>query len=75
MLFVKSAKILALSVLFLPLTGCAVATGLVFSSLIRSVAYAPDMEEVLFNYTTLGFAFIESFSFLLLGGIVIVLVL
>jgi F0F1-type ATP synthase membrane subunit c/vacuolar-type H+-ATPase subunit K len=45
--------------------GCAIATGLVFASLIRGVSYSPDLEEVLFNYTTLGFAFIESFSFLL----------
>ena len=45
--------------------GCAVATGLIFAALIRGIAYAPDYEETLFNYTTLGFAFVETFSFLL----------
>lgn len=65
LLFVKAAKVLSLSFVFMPLTGCAIATGLVFASLIRGVSYAPDLEEVLFNYTTLGFAFVESFSFLL----------
>ena len=66
MLFIKAAKIVALALVFLPLTGCAIATGIVFSSLIRSVAYNPAMEETLFNYAVLAFAFIESFSFLLL---------
>lgn len=66
MLFIKASKVLALGVVVLPLAGCAVATGIIFSSLIRGIAYAPDIEETLFNYTTLGFAFVESFAFLLL---------
>jgi len=65
LLFIKAAKVLGFSFVFLPLTGCAIATGLIFASLIRGVSYAPDLEEVLFNYTTLGFAFVESFAFLL----------
>lgn len=65
MLFVKAAKVIALSITFLPLMGCAVATGMVFSSLIRGISYSPDSEEVLFNYTTMGFAFVESFAFML----------
>lgn len=66
MLFVKSTKVLALSLVFMPLTGCAIATGLIFASLLKSMAYAPDYEEALFNYAALGFAFVESFSFLLI---------
>jgi len=65
MLFIKAAKVLSLGVLFLPLTGCALATGIIFAALIRGIAYAPDLEDTLFNYTTLGFAFVESFAFLL----------
>jgi len=65
MLFIKAAKIIALSLVFLPLTGCAIATGFIFASLIRSISYTPDYEEILFNYAALGFAFVESFSFLL----------
>jgi F0F1-type ATP synthase membrane subunit c/vacuolar-type H+-ATPase subunit K len=64
-----------LGFVFLPLTGCAIATGIVFSSLIRGVSYSPDLEEVLFNYTALGFAFIESFSFLLFFVAIIVVIL
>jgi len=75
MLFIKASKILAISITFLPLTGCAIATGLVFAGLLRSVAYAPDVEDSLFNYATLGFAFIESFSFLLFGGIGLIVTL
>jgi F0F1-type ATP synthase membrane subunit c/vacuolar-type H+-ATPase subunit K len=67
MLFVKAAKVVALSIAFLPLTGCAIGTGLIFASLLKSVSYAPDSEEVLFGYAALGFAFVESFSFLLFG--------
>ena len=65
MLFVKSSKMLALSIVFLPLTGCAIATGLIFASLIYSISLAPYEEELLFNYAALGFAFVESFSFIL----------
>ncbi len=65
LLFIKASKVLALSFVFIPLMGCAVATGLIFAALIRGISYAPDLEEILFNYTTLGFAFVETFSFLL----------
>lgn len=75
MLFIKASKILAVSIVFLPLTGCAIATGLIFAGLLRSVSYSPDIEDALFNYATLGFAFVESFSFLLFGGIGLILTL
>lgn len=66
MLFIKASKVLGLSLVFMPLTGCAIATGLIFSSLIRGISYAPDLSETLFNYTILGFAFVESFAFILM---------
>ena len=65
MLFIKAFKAVALGVVFIPLMGCAVAAGLIFAALIRGISYAPDLEEVLFNYAILGFAFVESFAFLL----------
>nr|YP_010117051.1 ATP synthase subunit c [Euplotes vanleeuwenhoeki]QPM99265.1 ATP synthase subunit c [Euplotes vanleeuwenhoeki] len=67
MLFVKAAKALALGVVMLPIAGCAIGTGIIFAALIRGLAYAPDQEETLFNYTTLGFAFVETFAFMLFG--------
>lgn len=65
MLFVKAAKVVAIGIVFFPITGCAIATGIIFASLLKSVSYAPDYEEVLFNYAILGFAFVETFSFFL----------
>ena len=65
MLFVKAAKVVALSIAFLPLTGCAIGTGLIFASLLKSLSYAPDSEESLFSYAALGFAFVESFALML----------
>lgn len=67
LLFIKASKVLALGIVVMPLAGCALATGIVFAALVRGIAYAPDLEETLFNYTTLGFAFVESFAFLVLG--------
>lgn len=75
MLFIKASKILSLGFVFMPLTGCAVATGLIFASLLKGISYAPDSEETLFNYTTLGFAFVESFAFLLFFVAIIVIIL
>ena len=75
MLFVKAAKVLAFATLFTPITGCAIATGLIYSALIRSVAYAPEMEDSLFNYASLAFAFVETFAFMLIFAAITVLVL
>jgi F0F1-type ATP synthase membrane subunit c/vacuolar-type H+-ATPase subunit K len=74
MLFVKAAKVVAIGIVFFPITGCAIATGIIFASLLKSVSYAPDYEEVLFNYAILGFAFIETFVFMTFAGVGVVLV-
>ena len=50
-------------------------TGLIFASLLKSMSYAPDSEEMLFNYAALGFAFVESFSFLLFFMVGIIFVM
>jgi F0F1-type ATP synthase membrane subunit c/vacuolar-type H+-ATPase subunit K len=65
MLFLKAFKSIALAILFMPLTGVAIATGLIFGSLLKAVSNAPELEEQLFNYASLGFAFVETSSFLL----------
>jgi F0F1-type ATP synthase membrane subunit c/vacuolar-type H+-ATPase subunit K len=74
MLFIKASKVLALSFVFMPLTGCAIATGLVFAALIKGISYSPDLEELLFNYTALGFAFIESFAFILIFVSILIMI-
>lgn len=56
---------MALSISFLPILGCALGTGILFGNFVRALGYAPDLEDSLFNYTALGFAFIETFAFTL----------
>jgi len=75
MLFVKAAKILSLGFVFTPFAGCAVATGLIFGALLRSISYSPDQEEILFAYGALGFAFVETFALILfaIAGLIIFL--
>lgn len=65
MLFVKAAKVVGIALVFMPVTGIAIAVGLIFASLLKSISYAPDFEDILFNYAVLGFAFVESFLFIL----------
>jgi len=75
MLFVKAAKVVGIALVFMPVTGIAIATGLIFASLLKSISYAPDYEDVLFNYAVLGFAFVESFLFILAiiaGGLFVI---
>lgn len=73
MLFVKAAKVIAFSFVFAPLAGCAIGTGIIYASLIQGCAYSPEQEEIMFNYATLGFAFVETFAFLLVGASLVVI--
>jgi F0F1-type ATP synthase membrane subunit c/vacuolar-type H+-ATPase subunit K len=75
MLFVKAAKAIGIGIVFLPIAGCAIATGIIFASLLKSVSYAPDYEEVLFNYAILGFAFVETFMFMCFFGVGLIYIL
>lgn len=75
LLFVKAAKIIAFASVFSPLAGCAIGTGIIYSALVRGCAYAPEQEETLFNYASLGFAFVETFAFILIGAALAILVL
>jgi F0F1-type ATP synthase membrane subunit c/vacuolar-type H+-ATPase subunit K len=75
LLFVKAAKIIALASVFAPLAGCAVGTGIIYSALVRGCAYAPEQEETMFNYASLGFAFVETFAFMLIAAAIVIIVL
>lgn len=70
---IKSAfKCIGLGLVLFPLAGCAVGIGILFASFLRSVAYAPDLEETLFGYTALGLAFIEFLALAAMGLIIII---
>jgi F0F1-type ATP synthase membrane subunit c/vacuolar-type H+-ATPase subunit K len=60
-------KIMAFSFASAPLFGCAIATGVMFSSFIKGVGYSPDLEDSLFSLTMMGFAPIETFTVLTLA--------
>lgn len=61
------------SLIYTPILGCALATGLIYSSLIEGVAFAPEQDSTMFNYASLGFAFVETFAFTCVGASVFVL--
>lgn len=61
MVFVKAMKALALAGAVMPVMGCAVGVGLIFSALIGGVAISPDVEDTLFSHAMLGFALVETF--------------
>lgn len=65
MLFVKAAKMLSISLVFMPLFGCSLATGYLYGSLLTAVAYSPDHKDTVFGYSLMGFAMIETFTFML----------
>lgn len=67
MLFLKALKALALTTGTMAFGFCAIGVGLVFNSLLRSLAYSPENEEGLFGYALIGFALIETFGVLTLG--------
>jgi F0F1-type ATP synthase membrane subunit c/vacuolar-type H+-ATPase subunit K len=69
MVFVKAVKCLAFAIALTPLVGCAIGLGLIFGSLLRAAAYAPDYEEILFSHAMLGFALVESFMIIALAVI------
>ena len=61
MIFVKAMKSIAFSIATLPLGGCAIAIALIFGSLLRPEAYAPDINASLFNKAMLGFTLVETY--------------
>jgi F0F1-type ATP synthase membrane subunit c/vacuolar-type H+-ATPase subunit K len=67
MIFIKALKSVAMAHALVPLVGCAGGLGVVFNGFVRSISYAPDMEDALFSHTMLGFALIESFMVIAVG--------
>jgi F0F1-type ATP synthase membrane subunit c/vacuolar-type H+-ATPase subunit K len=72
MIFIKAVKCLSFSISLLPLGGCAVGLGLIFAGFLRAVAYAPDLEDILFSHAMLGFALVESFMVITIAIIVLI---
>ena len=70
----KAFKSVAIGLGVMPIAGCAIGTGIIFHSLLRSLAYAPDIEDELFTYAMLGFGLVETFAFFIIAFIFIILI-
>lgn len=74
-MLLKSAKLVGAGLATVSLAGAGVGIGIVFASLVMSVARNPSLTKQLFTYTLLGFALTEAIalfglmmSFLILFG-------
>ena len=67
-------KCLSLAIALLPLGGCAIGVGNIFAALLNAEAVAPEMDDVLFSHTMLGFALIETFV-VIIGCIILLIFL
>lgn len=74
LVFIKAVKSLAFATALLPLTGCAVAIGLIFSSLLQAESYSPELSNALFNRAMLGFALVETFLVIVLAIIGLIVI-
>jgi len=62
MCFIESAKLIGAGLATISLAGSGVGIGVVFASLISSVARNPSRVKQLFIYTVLGFAITEAIA-------------
>lgn len=61
-MFLLEAKLIGAGLATISLAGAGVGIGIVFSSLVSSVARNPNMTKQLFVYTILGFALTEAIA-------------
>ncbi len=62
--FLVGMKTLAAAVCLIPLLGCALGIGLVFSGLLYGICRNPDAYDLAFGSALLGLGMIEVFAFL-----------
>lgn len=61
-MLLKSAKLIGAGLATVSLAGAGVGIGVVFASLVMSVARNPSLAKQLFTYTLLGFALTEAIA-------------
>ena len=64
MAFLVGMKVFSAAICILPLGGCALGIGLVFSGLLYGICRNPDAYDLAFGAALLGLAMIEVFAFL-----------
>jgi len=75
LIFIKAIKCLSLAIGTTALGGCAIGVGLIFHALISAVSFSPEVEDILFGYSMIGFALVETFAVLALAVLGLIYVL
>lgn len=75
MLFLKGLKCVSIAITSLSLTGCALAVGIIFGSLLVSESYAPEISSSLFGRAMVGFGLVETFALFVVGLVVLIIIL
>jgi len=60
-------KVIAIAICLLPLAGCALGIGVIFSSLLYGLTRNPSAYDTVFGLSLLGLSMIEIFAFICLG--------
>ena len=64
MVFLVGMKILSAAICLIPLAGCAIGIGLIFSGLLYGLTRNPSAYDVVFGLSLLGLSLIEMFGFI-----------
>ena len=64
-------KVLAAAICLIPLAGCAIGIGLIFSGLLYGLTRNPNAYDVVFGLSLLGLSLIEMFGFIVIIAAVI----
>ena len=57
----------------IPITGCAIGTGLIFAAFQRALAFNPEAEDSLFQSAIVGFALVETFMVIIVAFVFIMI--
>jgi F0F1-type ATP synthase membrane subunit c/vacuolar-type H+-ATPase subunit K len=60
-------KVIAIALCLLPLAGCALGIGMIFSGLLYGLTRNPSAYDTVFGLSLLGLSMIEIFAFIALG--------
>lgn len=64
LVFLVGMKILATAICLIPLAGCALGIGMIFSGLLYGLTRNPSAYDIVFGLSLLGMSLIEMFGFI-----------
>jgi F0F1-type ATP synthase membrane subunit c/vacuolar-type H+-ATPase subunit K len=66
--FLVGMKVVATAICLIPLAGCALGIGMIFSGLLYGLTRNPSAYDTVFGLSLLGLSMIEIFAFICLGA-------